>query len=152
MSFDFHILYDSIIHSLQNWLPVNLIAVTLVSHKYANIIRACRAVREQKGGSWGNDLPQTLRQISSLLKTRTFVFSLHILRHFWGSRSNMFCQNTACLLVTANLITQNREYSVLLSTLLFWVVLFPLWLELRADRVDTQQRDETVLAVLMKIT
>lgn len=51
MSFDIHILYDSIIHSLQNWLPVNLIAVTLVSHKYANIIWACRAVQEQKGGS-----------------------------------------------------------------------------------------------------
>lgn len=37
MSCDFHILYDSIIHSRQNWLPVNLIAVALVSHKYANI-------------------------------------------------------------------------------------------------------------------
>lgn len=38
MSCDFHILYDSIIHSWQNWLPVNLIAVALISHKYANIL------------------------------------------------------------------------------------------------------------------
>lgn len=41
MSFDFHILYDSIIHTLQNRLPFNLITVTLVPHKYANTTEAC---------------------------------------------------------------------------------------------------------------
>lgn len=51
---------------------------------------------------------------------------------FLGSHSNMFCQNTACSLVTVNLIIQNG------STLrcshhchFFWVVLFPVWLELK---------------------
>lgn len=45
MSFDFHILYDSIIHTLQNRLPFNLITVTLISHKYANTSEACREQR-----------------------------------------------------------------------------------------------------------
>lgn len=40
MSSDFHILYDFIIHTLQNWLPVNVITVTPISHKYANTISA----------------------------------------------------------------------------------------------------------------
>lgn len=39
MSFDFHILYDFIIHTLQHWHPVNLITVTPISHKYANTIQ-----------------------------------------------------------------------------------------------------------------
>lgn len=76
MSCDFHILYDSIIHSLQNWLPVNLIAVTLVSHKYANITRACQALGEQKGSSRGNDLPQTLPQISKSFEGTAHFFCL----------------------------------------------------------------------------
>ena len=49
VSFDFHILYDFIIHTLQNWLPVNLITVTPISHKYANTIQTSWVLREQMG-------------------------------------------------------------------------------------------------------
>lgn len=113
MSLDFHILYDSIIHSLQNWLPVNLIAVTLVSHKYANITRACRALWEQKGSSRGDDLPQKLPQISKSFEDAAHFFCLSpsssYSQAFWGSHSDAFCQNVAGLLVTANLITQKKK-------------------------------------------
>lgn len=90
---------------------------------------------------------------SSLLNTSCgahVFFSPEIVK-FLGSHSNMFCQNTACLLVTVNLIIQNG--STLCCTHhchFFWVLLFPLWLELKQIEGEAQQRPKTIPAILMK--
>lgn len=130
MSFDFHILYDFIIHTLQNWLPVNLITVTPISHKYANTIQTFWVLWEQKRLQAKSCRGPILKSLSDLEKICTFLALFFEFVKFPGSYGNMFCQNTACLLVTVNSIIENG------STLccshhchFFWVVLFPLWLE-----------------------
>lgn len=81
------------------------------------IYRACQALREQKGSSRGNDLPQTLPQISKSFEDPAHFFCLFshspYIKAFLRFPQERVLPNAAGLLLRANLITKNREYSVL---------------------------------------
>lgn len=116
-SFDFQILYDFIIHTPQNWLPVNLITVTPISHKYANTIQTCWALRRgEKKVTSGEDLLKTPPQITSpLIASRAALFfkncevSRFPEQHVVPKQSMLACQS--------KFNHTKWEHSVLLSSL-----------------------------------
>lgn len=116
MSFDFHISYDFIIHTLQNWLPVNLITVTPISHKYANTIQACRVLPRTKRDfrqRLAEDASSNLK--SSLLKTCTFYeVSRFPQQHVLPKHSMLGCHSklnhTKMGVLCAALITTSFEW------------------------------------------
>lgn len=140
MSFDFHILYDFIIHTLQNWLPVNLITVTPISHKYANTIQACRVLPRTKRDfrQWlAEDASSNLK--SSLLKTCTFYeVSRFPQQHVLPKHSMLACHS-------------KFNHTKMLSSLLLLSGFVSTVVKTEAERVKAQQRQKTIPANLMKI-
>lgn len=152
MSFDFHILYDFIIHTLQNWLPVNLITVTPISHKYANTIQASWVLWEQKGLE-----AKTCRR--PFLKSQVKSFE-HLM---WGAFFSRNCEVSGfpqqhvlpkhSMLACHSKFNHTKwEHSVLLSSLPLLLSGFvSTVVRIEADRGEAQQRQKTIPAILMKI-